>query len=121
MLRGLRFLIPGLLLVAAACGGGSPSPTGEPVRVQVTNNFAIPVDIHVVGSGINHRLGTVHPGMTATFVVPPNLVDNGAVEFLAAAPGQNTYRSGQVLLIPGRIVDMEVASVLFNSTVSVRP
>jgi len=122
MLRGWRVLIPGLLLAGVACGGTNttPGPAESPARVEATNNYALPVEIYAVGSGITQRLGTVHPGMSGHFVIPPNMVGNGVVEFQARTNTQ-TYRSGPIMLAPGRVVDFRIAAQLFNSTVSLQP
>ena len=116
-------LIAGLLLTSAACRGGAPpEPDNRPVRVEVTNNYALPMEIFVVGSGITQRLGTVHPGMVGHFVVPKGMVGNGSVEFQAqpSARGQ-TVRAGQLLLQPGEVVDFTITAQLFNSTATLRP
>lgn len=125
MRNGSWALIPGLLLAVTACGPGigsstTPGPEANPVRVEVTNNYALPVEIFAVGSGITQRLGTVHPGMNGHFTVPPNMVGNGVVEFQARTDAQ-TYRSGPVMLAPGRIVDLGIGAQLFNSTATLRP
>jgi hypothetical protein len=117
------------LVLASACAKGTkePSPdTGARVHLEVTNGYALPVEISVYSTSTVRRLGTVHPGMSAHFVVPPQLVGGRNVQFIAQPPASNTspanvYRSAELLLAPGNIVDMEVAAVLFNSTTSVRP
>lgn len=126
--RGRLSLVPWLLLlVSSACarGGadeGAPGPDHSPVRVEVTNNFALPVEIYAVGSGITHRMGTVHPGMNAQFVVPPTLIGSGGVELQAhPSTNQQPFRSGQLLLAPGTIVEMVITPTLFNSTATLRP
>ena len=119
-------LAPWLLLTVSACahggGGDEPEPDDSPVRVEVTNNHALPVEIYAVGSGITHRLGTVHPGMDGQFVIPQNLVGGGGVE-LQARPGggAQSFRSDKLLLAPGTIVEFVIAPQLFNSTATLRP
>jgi hypothetical protein len=125
VLRGLRILGPALLLTASACarsGGEELQPTGSPVSVEVTNQHALPMEVYAMGSGITHRLGTVHPGMASHFVVPQNLVGNSSVRF-EARPGGNAqpFRSGDILLAPGAVVDFVIGARLFNSTVTRRP
>jgi hypothetical protein len=128
VLRGWLMLVPGLLLAGSACarGGGEGEsetpPNNSPVRVEVTNNYALPIEIYAVGSGITHRMGTVHPGMAGRFVVPQNLIGSGSVE-LQARPGTTKppFRSGPLLLAPGTIVDFMIAPQLFNSTATLRP
>jgi hypothetical protein len=123
-------LIPGLLLMLSACargggggdGGDEPEPAAAPVRVEVFNNYALPVEVFALGSGTSHRLGTVHPGMAGHFVVPPTLLGGGGVE-LEARPGRNEqpFSSDPLLLAPGTVVDFTITPQLFNSTVTLRP
>jgi hypothetical protein len=124
MLRGLGVLVPGLLTVWACAhsGGGEGRPTDHPVSVQVTNRHALPMEIYAVGSGITHRLGTVNPGLSSHFVLPQNLISSSSVR-LEARPGVSgqPFRSGEILLAPGSVVDFVVAPQLFNSTVTRRP
>ena len=124
-MRGWLTLVLCLMLTVPGCakGGGedTPAPNDSPVRVEVTNNFALPVEIYAAGAGINHRLGTVHPGMSGLFSIPQNIAGSGAVELRAEASGANRpFSSGQILLAPGTIVDFRVMPQLFNSTVTLR-
>jgi hypothetical protein len=118
------WLVPGLLLCAACAGGGGPDeprPSDSPVRVEVINRHALPVEIYAVGNGINQRLGVVHPGMNAQFPIPANVTNSGSVE-LQAGPtaSRQRFRSGQLLLAPGTIVELVVATQLFSSTATLR-
>ena len=126
MRHGSRILMLALLVTAPACapsrGGGAVSPADVPVRVQVTNKFALPVEVYAVGAGIRYRLGIVHPGMVATLTVPPAMVGGGQVEFHAGPnSGGGMYRSGGLLLSAGSIVDLVVEAQLFASTAVIRP
>jgi hypothetical protein len=129
MLRGLRLLVPALLLTASACahsGGGEAKPeireSGIPAYVEVRNQHALPMEVYAFASGITQRLGTVHPGMSGRFTVPQNLIGNGSVRFEARpSGGGQPFRSGEILLEPGSVVDLEIAAQLFNSTVTRRP
>jgi hypothetical protein len=124
-----RLLLCGLLLIAAtSCRRGNDEPAldsdpvAAPIRIEVQNNHVLPVEIFVDGSGIHHRLGTVHPGMKATFQLPPALIGNGSVEFVAQSSANPTpNRTGPILLSPGAVVDYVVGQVLFNSTATIRP
>jgi hypothetical protein len=79
------------------------------------------MEVSAVGSGIAHRMGTVHPGMAGHFVVPPNLIGNGSVLFEARpSGGGQPFRSEDLLLEPGAVVDFAIAPQLFNSTVTRR-
>jgi hypothetical protein len=122
-----RLLLCGLLLVAAACRRASDEPPLSsdpvlaPIRIEVQNNHALPIEIFVEGSGIHHRLGTVHPGMSASFQLPATMIGNGSVELLAqSSANRNPNRTGPILLSPGAVVDYVIGQVLFNSTATVR-
>jgi hypothetical protein len=121
----LRALVPALLLTASACahsGGGEAAPAAGSVQVAVTNQNALPMEVYALGSGINHRLGTVHPGMAGHFVVPQNLIGSSSVRFEARPSGNGQrFLSGDLLLAPGSVVDMVIAAQLFSSTVTRRP
>jgi hypothetical protein len=127
MLRGWRLLVPALLLTACAhSGGGEAKPeireTGIPAYIEVRNQHALPMEVYAFASGITQRLGTVHPGMTGRFTIPQNLIGNGSVRFEARpSGGGQPFRSGEILLEPGAVVDLEIAAQLFNSTVTRRP
>jgi len=125
MRRGLRVLVPALLLAACACAqsrGEEVEPTTSPVTVEVLNRFALPMEVYALGSGITHRLGTVHPGMRGHFVVPQNLIGGGSVRIEARPSGDGKpFRSGELLIAPGSVVDFVIAAQLFNSTVTLRP
>ncbi|HEY5939643.1 MAG TPA: hypothetical protein VIT87_02400 [Gemmatimonadales bacterium] len=113
------------MLTISACarsGGDEVSPAHEPVSIEVTNRHALPMEIYAVGSGINHRLGTVHPGLSSHFVLPQNLIGSSSVQ-LEARAGQNfrPFRSGEILMAPGSVVDFVIGAQLFNSTVTLRP
>jgi hypothetical protein len=129
MLRGLGILVPALLLAAPACahsGGGESKPqvkeTTIPAYVEVDNQHPLPMEVYVIGSGITQRLGTVHPGMDSHFTIPVNLIGNGSVRFEARpSGGGQAFRSGDLLLAPGAVVDFSITPQLFNSTVTRRP
>lgn len=125
MRRAWGVLAPGLLLTICACarsGSGDLPSTNNPVSVEVTNRHALPMEVSALGSGINHRLGTVHPGMAGHFVVPQNLIGSSSVRFEARPSGDGQpFLSGDILLAPGAVVDFVIAAQLFNSTVTRRP
>ena len=100
----------------------SPSPNDNPVRVRGHQRHPLAIEVYAIGTGIDQRLGTVHPGMNSEFVIPPNLTTSGGVELQAVAGGQQpAFRSGPLLLAPGSVVDLIVTPQLFNSTVTLRP
>jgi hypothetical protein len=121
---GLWFLAAGAVLAGTACtksSGGPVPPATGPAHVEVTNRYALPVEIYAVGSSITQRLGTVNPGFDAHFVIPAALLSS-SVE-LQARPNTSVapYRSGPLLLSPGAVVDLVVAAQLFSSTATIRP
>jgi hypothetical protein len=120
---GLWLVVAGLIVTGTACahGGGAAATTRTAasqetaVRLNVTNECTFPFEVYVVGSGVEHRLGIVAPGIEGHFVVPRAMIGNGLVEFLAGAA-----RSGQLLLVPGDAVDFVIRSPAFSSTATVR-
>jgi hypothetical protein len=126
MPRRSWILLSLLLLAGSACRRASEEgplpadPIQSPISIDVVNNQPLPVEIFIVGAGVNHRLGTVHPGMTAHFEVPPGMVGNGSLELQARSSSNRTARSGPLLLSPGAIVDFVVARPPFNSTATLR-
>ena len=123
MLRNVLMLALALLGSGCAKGGtDEPRPSESPVRVEVTNHHALPIEIYAVRHGASQRLGTVHPGMDAHFVIPANFTRSGSVELQAfPAASSQSFRSGELLLAPGTIVDLVVAPQLFSSTATLRP
>jgi hypothetical protein len=125
-----RFIVLGLLLAAAACSHHNVdtdvSPAdAPPVRVEVRNKYALPMEISVVGAGATLRLGTVYPGTTAQYVLPQNLVGNGSAELQARPSANSNVRemasSGPLILSPGAVVDFIIGAQIFNSTATIRP
>ena len=120
MLRPL--IVPALLLAVSACSRsspGAPAPAAGTVEVSVTNQNALPMEVYASGSGINHRIGTVYPGMGGHFMIPQNLVGNGSVRFEARpSGGGQPFRSGDIMLGSGSLIRFVIAPQLFNSTVT---
>ena len=120
MIAAAAFLLAG---VACAHGGFPPAysldvrPRIEPVRVHVTNNFALPVEIYATGNNIIRRLGLVYPGLPSTFVVPQAMFEGGTeVEFLAQPSGYGRLvRAFPLTLAPGDVVDFVVMTNLLGS------
>jgi hypothetical protein len=125
----MRRLLLSLLAVALLSGCSksgvsdvTPYSSGARSYLDVKNHFALPVEIIISGHGTTMRLGTVHPGMSAQYTIPRTFGNGQTITFTAdAGPGQFPYHSADILVQPGMIVDMEVASVLFNSTAVIRP
>jgi hypothetical protein len=80
------------------------------------------MEIYAAGRGTLHRLGTVLPGLTAHYIVRPTMIVNGPVEFAARSDNRSPWiRSGKFLLVPGNVVDFELAATLALSVATVRP
>ena len=125
MPRSVWMLVPGLLTVLACAAGpdpDEPKPVDRPARVEVVNNYPLPVEILAIGSGINQRLGTVHPGMSAHFNIPQNVIGSGGVVLQARPAAESqSFRSDPILIAPGSIVDFRITAQLFSSTATLRP
>ena len=126
MLHRFLFAVIALLLTSSACarsgGNNQPNPKAveDRVYVQVINRNALPMEVYAMSGGINHRMGTVHPGMSSQFFLPQNL-SNSLVRFEArSSGGGQPFRSGDLQLVPGAIVEFRLASQLFSSTVERR-
>ncbi len=122
MRRTLLLLTLSATLLGARCFR-SPSeipPWDTPVRVVVRNGYGATVEIYAVGSGINQRLGSVHPGMEGRFEIPHTMVGRG-VELVARAASQDDARSGRLNLQPGHTVLFEITAQLYNSTATIQP
>jgi hypothetical protein len=127
--RGSSMVAAGMFLMASACayGTGPASDTWraqEPagaVQLNVINHSGGPMEIYVAGTGTSYRIGTVFPGLTSHFVLRPGMVVNAPVEFMARSNGRSVVRSGQFMLVPGNVVDFELATTPVNSIATVRP
>lgn len=139
MHRTAHLLIAGLLVIGPACihRGGTPLSTAkpeerdslafamavaDPVVVEVTNNYEIPMEVYASGSGMFYRMGTVAQGMQGRFVLRAALVVGGMVELVAQPTGYGPLvRSGQLQIVPGDIVDFTIATMLTGSIATIRP
>ena len=103
-----------------------PAAPDIPVRLYVTNRSTVNMDIFVAASGSVQRLGTVAPGTNRDFGVPQALLASGGrVEFMAEpaggrSPGERV-RSGVLQLLPGNIVDFDIATQRAGSSATIRP
>ena len=128
--HGSSTLIAGVLLTATACGyaSGTIRDTRRAqdiegaVHLNVTNRSNGPMEIYAAGRGTSYRIGTVLPGLTGHFIVRPTMVVNGPVEFAARSDNRSPWiRSGEFLLVPGDVVDFELAATSTLSVATVRP
>lgn len=124
MLRRLLATAAALVLTSSACARSAPDDDPKPrdgrVYVQVINRNALPMEVSALAGGINHRMGTVHPGMSSQFFLPQNF-SNSSVRFEArTSGGGQPFRSGDLQLEPRAIVEFTIAAQLFSSTVDRR-
>lgn len=117
--------VAGVALLGLACFIGRHNdivrPSGTTIQVHVTNHHSSAVEVYAVASGTSYQMGTVLPGLEGFFTLRQAMVDAGPVEFVAQPYGGTAARSGRLLLVPGDIVDFEVAEHLLNSSATVRP
>ena len=117
-----------LALAACATGRGAGSrtavaPDQRPVRVHVTNNYAMPAEIYALACGSQHRLGLAYPGLVSHYVLPPAMLAcGGLVEFVAVPTGTGDHpvRAGEEQIQPGDVVDFQITMHLVASYTSVR-
>jgi hypothetical protein len=125
VLRRLLIVAVTLMLTSSACARSAdndePKPSDGRVYLHVINRNALPMEVHAQSAGMNHRLGTVHPGMSTQFFLPQNL-SNSSVRFEArtSGGGGQPFRSGDIQLVPRAIVQFTIAPQLFSSTVERR-
>ena len=117
----------GLVLAVVACTHGAtpreaatPTKSGSEVRVEVTNHYSLSAELYAVAAGVKQRLGTVNPGVTRTFLVPPGMLGGGPVSIVAEIINENPVFSGSLQLAPGDVVEFEIATHLIGSTAHVR-
>lgn len=122
-----RVAAAALLLATLGCShtptpkeAATPEKPGAQVRVEVTNHYSLSAEIYAVSAGIKQRLGTVNPGVERTFVVPPNMIGGGPVIITAEITNENPVVSGSLQLVPGDVVEFEIALHLIASTARIR-
>ena len=123
LLVGLFLAMSGCALGHGAAGSPVKSTTdGRPVLLIVTNRYNSPMQVYARGSGATYQMGTVLPGLVGHFVVRQIMIASGPVEFVAQANNrQQPIQSEPLLLVPGDVVDFEIANSPINSIVTVRP
>jgi hypothetical protein len=128
--RRSRIVFLGFLLAGTACIPGlgrgrranDIAPSDAVTRLVVTNNYGFPLSVYAIGAGTTQRMGTVLPGIDASFRLPPGMVVNGPVEFVVLpGAGHAEVRSGRLLLTPGDVVDFSIGVHLLDSMATVRP
>lgn len=130
MRGGLQFAIAALFVTTSACAhrrgaanAGQMRPDAAPVIVNVTNNSQSSMEIFVLGSGTSYHMGSVAPGIPRTFELRPGMIATGGhVRFMAQATGAGPrVQTDDIVVLPGDIVDFEIATSLVGSRATVRP
>jgi alpha-amylase len=104
--------------------GEKPDLGPDSVVVYVTNNYALPMEVFVTGSGTMYRMGTVNPGMPSQFVLRRDmLATNAQVQFWGQASGFGPRVGSETLwLRHGDVaVDFEIATNLIGTRATIRP
>ena len=84
------------------------------------NEFGFPVTVYAIGSGTTWNAGRVMPEAVRDFTVPQAVVANGVVEFVVSGEGDESVRSGPLVVTSGRIVDFTITRPLSTSSAVVR-
>ena len=114
-----------LLLAASACihhpQGDEEEPVkGPPVLVHIRNENFLDMNVYVVVSGVNRRLGTVSGNSMGDFSIDWGLTIGQSITLLAVPiGGRGSASSGSLSIGLGQMIDFTVAPVLRQSTVSV--
>jgi len=115
-----------MLTLASACTrhpeaeDDQPAQKPEPIIVHVRNENFLDVNIFVVVSGVNRRLGMVSGNTSADFSVDWGLTVGQSIALLAVPiGGRGSANTGSLSVGLGQVIDFTVAPVLRQSTVSV--
>ena len=123
----IRTLLAGFVLAAVACAHNgtsneatTPAKAESEVRLEVTNHYSLAADIFAVAQGTKLRLGTVHPGISRTFVLPPSIYGGGLVSIVAEITNENPVFSGSFQLVTGDVLEFEIANHLMASRAQIK-
>jgi hypothetical protein len=115
------------VLVLSGCGGRARSPFragggDETIRVEVRNDNFLDVTVYVLPDGVSHRIGDVTGSSSATLDVPARLILAATSVRLLVNPigSPQTYLSEEILVTPGDLIRLHVASRIQMSSWSVR-
>ena len=114
-----------LVLAATACFRHPQGEEEEPVKsppilVHVRNENFLDVNVYVVVSGVNRRLGMVSGNASADFSIDWGITVGQSITIVAVPiGGRGNATSGPLSIGLGQMIDFTVAPVLRQSTVSV--
>jgi hypothetical protein len=114
-----------LSLAAAGChrGGFTNAPAGTQgaVGLIVQNQNFYDMDVYVVSEGLATRVGEVTGNSTGRFTLDPSFFPTSEIRVIATPVGGNgRASSGPLNVAPGQTVTFTVASVLRQSTATIR-
>ena len=119
-LRAAALLV--VMLSACARNKGTEEfyPRADPIPVHVQNENFLDMNVFVVSSGVNRRLGLVTGNSAADFKIAWSVI-NGQNISLTAVPigGRGSATSGSLSVGPGQMIDFKIGSVLRQSTATV--
>jgi hypothetical protein len=112
-------------LAVAAChrGGFANAPAGTQgaVGLVVQNQNFYDMDLYVVSEGLATRIGDVTGNATARFTLDPSFFPSQEIRVLATPVGGNgRASSGPLSVSPGQTITFTIASVLRQSSATVR-
>src|SRR5215475_523513 len=113
-------------LFALAClrhpqtGDDQPVEKADPIHIHVRNENFLDMNVYLVISGVNRRLGTVTGNGAGDFTVDWGITVGQSFSLLAVPiGGRGSANSGSLSIGLGQMIDFTVAPVLRQSTVSV--
>lgn len=119
-------LFVGSMLLGACAGRGAPDPfeggrEAEEITVEVYNGNYLDVVVFGMQDGMALRLGSVTGLASSTLSVPSQLVVIGQIRLLVDPVGSpEAYLSDPIMVNPGDVVVLRVASRVQQSSWSVR-
>jgi hypothetical protein len=128
-MRGIHFVVgfvvaSAILPAATACShtneaGGDVVPAAA-IGLTVTNDNFLDMDVYAVTDGLSTRLGTVTGNGHRSFSLSPSMASRDLRIVATPIGGNGRASTGEVVVSPGQIIDFRIASLLRNSTVSIR-
>jgi hypothetical protein len=114
-----------LSLVLAGCHRGAfanaAAGTQGSVGLVVQNQNFYDMDLYVVSEGLATRIGDVSGNSTARFTLDPSFFPSSELRVIATPVGGNgRASSGPLNVAPGQTINFTIASVLRQSSASIR-
>lgn len=126
---GKRVVVASLLSVLSLAGVGchhggfqnAPAGTQGAVNLVVKNQNFYDMDLYVVSEGLATRIGDVTGNNTQSFVLDPSFFPSNELRIIATPVGGNgRASSGALNVSPGQTITFTIASVLRQSSATVR-